>query len=322
MHASATDSATSSSSGAFSPPSSSYVDASGAGANNVQPLPPSVLAALERQRRALARVQGRLDTLAGSGLMDLALRAPSSSNRSSANNNGGGSGSGIGYGSSVDGTDAGADKEGEPAMTSSMDEYEREVSAVRQLLSELQAMAAEPDLNEMMDEQQLGAALALENEWSEEAQEGQDGQQRSRGGAWTLPDAQQLEEDAERQLEAIAAQLAAARLNLSEAGLAVADVETGAASASSSSSSSASSSAWPSSQSSPSAAEDHEQSDQDASSSSTSSFVWTRQWYPVAVLDCLDPARPHPFTLLGRRLVLWRDGSGAWRAFEDACPHR
>lgn len=36
----------------------------------------------------------------------------------------------------------------------------------------------------------------------------------------------------------------------------------------------------------------------------------------------LDPTRPHPATLLGVDLVLWRDGGGDWRAFRDACPHR
>ncbi|KAG2436165.1 hypothetical protein HYH02_011669 [Chlamydomonas schloesseri] len=51
-------------------------------------------------------------------------------------------------------------------------------------------------------------------------------------------------------------------------------------------------------------------------------FDWFRQWYPVAPLDTLDPTRPHPFTLLGQELVLWRDGGGTWRAFRDACPHR
>ncbi|KAG2428911.1 hypothetical protein HXX76_011156, partial [Chlamydomonas incerta] len=51
-------------------------------------------------------------------------------------------------------------------------------------------------------------------------------------------------------------------------------------------------------------------------------FDWFRQWYPVAPLDTMDPSRPHPFTLLGQELVLWRDGGGTWRAFRDACPHR
>jgi len=47
-----------------------------------------------------------------------------------------------------------------------------------------------------------------------------------------------------------------------------------------------------------------------------------RQWWPVAVTDFLDASRPHAFTLMGQDLVLWRDGSGEWRAFDDACPHR
>ena len=34
------------------------------------------------------------------------------------------------------------------------------------------------------------------------------------------------------------------------------------------------------------------------------------------MLDLL-PDRPHPITILGKRIVLWRDGSGDWRAFED-----
>lgn len=36
----------------------------------------------------------------------------------------------------------------------------------------------------------------------------------------------------------------------------------------------------------------------------------------------LPTDRPHPFTLFGRQLVLWRDAAGAWRCFQDACPHR
>ncbi|KAG2439644.1 hypothetical protein HXX76_004994 [Chlamydomonas incerta] len=51
-------------------------------------------------------------------------------------------------------------------------------------------------------------------------------------------------------------------------------------------------------------------------------FVWAQNWFPVAVVECLDASRPHPFTLMGKDLVLWRDGAGVWRAFEDACPHR
>ena len=51
-------------------------------------------------------------------------------------------------------------------------------------------------------------------------------------------------------------------------------------------------------------------------------FQWTKQWYPVAVAKFLDPSRPHPLQLLGKELVLWRDGNSKWRCFEDFCPHR
>lgn len=51
-------------------------------------------------------------------------------------------------------------------------------------------------------------------------------------------------------------------------------------------------------------------------------FQWTLQWYPVAVVDFLDPTRPHAIQLLAKELVLWRDGSSQWLCFEDFCPHR
>ncbi|MEM9165124.1 MAG: Rieske 2Fe-2S domain-containing protein [Cyanobacteria bacterium P01_F01_bin.4] len=54
----------------------------------------------------------------------------------------------------------------------------------------------------------------------------------------------------------------------------------------------------------------------------SSSFQWAKQWYPVAVIEFLDSSRPHAIQLLGKDLVLWRDGSQTWRCFEDACPHR
>ncbi len=52
------------------------------------------------------------------------------------------------------------------------------------------------------------------------------------------------------------------------------------------------------------------------------SFQWTKQWYPVAVVDHLDSSHPYAIQLLGKDLVLWRDGTNTWRCFDDACPHR
>lgn len=51
-------------------------------------------------------------------------------------------------------------------------------------------------------------------------------------------------------------------------------------------------------------------------------FQWTKQWYPIAVVELLDPHCPHAVQLLGMDLVLWRDGQEQWHCFKDACPHR
>jgi phenylpropionate dioxygenase-like ring-hydroxylating dioxygenase large terminal subunit len=46
-------------------------------------------------------------------------------------------------------------------------------------------------------------------------------------------------------------------------------------------------------------------------------------WYPVFYIEDLDKLNPTPFTLLDRDLVIWWDTQdGAWRAFDDRCPHR
>jgi len=51
-------------------------------------------------------------------------------------------------------------------------------------------------------------------------------------------------------------------------------------------------------------------------------FDWSRAWYPLAVVEDLDPGRPTRLELLGEDLVAWRDGTGTWRVFDDRCPHR
>lgn len=56
--------------------------------------------------------------------------------------------------------------------------------------------------------------------------------------------------------------------------------------------------------------------------SSLETFQWHQQWYPVAVIEFLDPSKPHAFQLLGKNVVLWQDGQQQWHCFEDACPHR
>lgn len=50
--------------------------------------------------------------------------------------------------------------------------------------------------------------------------------------------------------------------------------------------------------------------------------TWTKAWYAVAPAASIDGSRPTAFTLLGKSLVLWRDGDGRWACVEDRCPHR
>ncbi|CAI5525056.1 unnamed protein product [Closterium sp. Naga37s-1] len=60
----------------------------------------------------------------------------------------------------------------------------------------------------------------------------------------------------------------------------------------------------------------------DSEVKSRDEFVWEKNWYPVALIEDLDPSRPTSFQLLGRDLVIWRDSQGRWRAHADRCPHR
>ncbi|CAL8465289.1 g4824 [Coccomyxa elongata] len=52
------------------------------------------------------------------------------------------------------------------------------------------------------------------------------------------------------------------------------------------------------------------------------SFVWTKNWYPLAVVEDLNPQKPFATKLLGKDLVIWQDAEKQWRCFEDVCPHR
>ena len=57
--------------------------------------------------------------------------------------------------------------------------------------------------------------------------------------------------------------------------------------------------------------------------SSGERFVWRDHWYPVSLVEDLDPRVPTPFQLLNRDLVIWKDpNSGDWSALDDRCPHR
>lgn len=49
---------------------------------------------------------------------------------------------------------------------------------------------------------------------------------------------------------------------------------------------------------------------------------WLRTWYAVGMVDAFATDAPTPLRLVDVPLVLWRDGSGEWRALRDECPHR
>ncbi|KAI4386301.1 hypothetical protein MLD38_004242 [Melastoma candidum] len=56
-------------------------------------------------------------------------------------------------------------------------------------------------------------------------------------------------------------------------------------------------------------------------------FDWYSQWYPVMPVCDLDKRRPHAKRVIGLDVVVWWDrnedeGQGAWKVFDDACPHR
>ncbi|BBN15818.1 pheophorbide a oxygenase [Marchantia polymorpha subsp. ruderalis] len=54
----------------------------------------------------------------------------------------------------------------------------------------------------------------------------------------------------------------------------------------------------------------------------TGTFSWKDHWYPVSLVEDLDPELPTPYQVLGREIVVWKDREGSWRAFLDKCPHR
>ena len=62
--------------------------------------------------------------------------------------------------------------------------------------------------------------------------------------------------------------------------------------------------------------------DQATTDTASNTFQWTQQWYPISVVETLDPSRPHALKMLGKSVVIWRDAQQRWQCFEDACPHR
>ncbi len=52
-------------------------------------------------------------------------------------------------------------------------------------------------------------------------------------------------------------------------------------------------------------------------------FNFYQHWYPISPIEDIDPDRPTPIVLLGRRLVVWKPRRSArLTVFVDRCPHR
>ena len=52
-------------------------------------------------------------------------------------------------------------------------------------------------------------------------------------------------------------------------------------------------------------------------------FNFFQHWYPVSPIEDLDPTRPTPIVLLGRKFVVWMPRfSDRYSVFLDRCPHR
>eukprot|EP00930_Biecheleria_cincta_P087179 TRINITY_DN7642_c0_g1_i2.p1 TRINITY_DN7642_c0_g1~~TRINITY_DN7642_c0_g1_i2.p1 ORF type:complete len:561 (-),score=99.45 TRINITY_DN7642_c0_g1_i2:316-1998(-) len=65
---------------------------------------------------------------------------------------------------------------------------------------------------------------------------------------------------------------------------------------------------------------------QQQTATASSAFDWERAWYPLSPVSYLDTKKPTPFTILGRRIVVWSstapDNHVHWHAALDMCPHR
>ncbi|KAF3341662.1 protochlorophyllide-dependent translocon component 52 [Carex littledalei] len=63
--------------------------------------------------------------------------------------------------------------------------------------------------------------------------------------------------------------------------------------------------------------------DQPNSTPTSETFDWFSHWYPLALLRDLDKRAPKGLMVLGLDVVIWWDRvEGAWKVFNDRCPHR
>lgn len=51
-------------------------------------------------------------------------------------------------------------------------------------------------------------------------------------------------------------------------------------------------------------------------------YDWTEEWYPLYLTKDVPEDAPLGLTVYNKQLVLYRDGFGELRCYEDRCPHR
>lgn len=51
-------------------------------------------------------------------------------------------------------------------------------------------------------------------------------------------------------------------------------------------------------------------------------YDWTEEWYPLYLTENVPDDAPLGFTVFHKQLVLYRDGDGELRCYQDRCPHR
>lgn len=51
-------------------------------------------------------------------------------------------------------------------------------------------------------------------------------------------------------------------------------------------------------------------------------YNWEEEWYPLYLTDQVPDDAPVGLTVFDKQVVLYRDGKGVLRCYEDRCPHR
>lgn len=54
----------------------------------------------------------------------------------------------------------------------------------------------------------------------------------------------------------------------------------------------------------------------------TVSYDWSEEWYPLYLTKNVPDDAPLGLTVFDKQVVLFKDGAGELRCYEDRCPHR